>query len=138
VPFGFLKRKPQAESKPAPAAPAAPDAQHRGSVRGVPFTAITEDWRLRGRMEISGRLSDALNRREAITISDVSWGPPEAGAPLDPAPDFLVGPDQHLFGQPEDCLLLSNTAKICRELGVRLSTVPAIMSWRFLFAIPAL
>jgi hypothetical protein len=52
----------------------------------VPFTAITEDWRLRGRMEISGRLSDALNKREAIAISDVSWGPPEAGAPLDPAP----------------------------------------------------
>jgi hypothetical protein len=86
VPFGFLKRKQRAESDPAPAAPPAPDTHHRGSSRGVPFTAITEDWRLRGRMEISGRLSDALNKREAITISDVSWGPPEAGAPLDPAP----------------------------------------------------
>jgi hypothetical protein len=86
VPFGFLKRKQKVESEPAQAAAPAPDAQHRGSVRGVPFTAITEDWRLRGRMEISGRLSDALNKREAITISDVSWGPPEAGAPLDPAP----------------------------------------------------
>jgi hypothetical protein len=37
-------------------------------------------------MQIAGRLSDALNRREAIAISDVDWGPPEAGAPLDPAP----------------------------------------------------
>jgi hypothetical protein len=37
-------------------------------------------------MEITGRLSDALNRRDAIRIVDVSWGPPEAGAPLDPAP----------------------------------------------------
>jgi ferredoxin len=42
----------------------------------VPFTALTEDWRLHGRMEISGRLTDALNRREAIAITDVSWGRP--------------------------------------------------------------
>jgi hypothetical protein len=91
VPFGFLKRKPaeaaasKKTSAPA-AAPAAPDPMHRGAPRGVAFTAITEDWRLRGRMEISGRLSDALNKREAIAISEVSWGSPEAGAQLDPAP----------------------------------------------------
>ncbi len=88
MPFGFLKRKP-AESAPAPAdaaAPTAPDARHRGAPRGVSFTAITEDWRLTGRMEIAGRLSDALNKREAIAIADVSWGPPEAGATLEPAP----------------------------------------------------
>ncbi len=85
MPFGFLKRKP-ATSATAPEAPAALDPLHRGVPRGVPFTAITEDWRLRGRMEINGRLSDALNRREAIAIADVSWGPPEAGAQLDPAP----------------------------------------------------
>jgi hypothetical protein len=59
---------------------------HLGTPRGVLFTALTEDWRLRGRMEISGRLSDAVNRREAIAISDVTWGPPEAGAQLEPAP----------------------------------------------------
>ena len=46
-----------------------------GAVRGVAFTAITEDWRLRGQMQIAGRLTDALNRREAIAISDVTWGP---------------------------------------------------------------
>jgi hypothetical protein len=87
VPFGFLKRKPaKAAAVPAAAAPAAPDVLHRGAPRGVAFTAITEDWRLRGRMEITGRLSDALNRREAIAIVDVSWGPPEYGAALDPAP----------------------------------------------------
>jgi hypothetical protein len=84
VPFGFLKRN-KGKASPAPAA-AAPDLLHRGAPRGVAFTAITEDWRIRGRMEISGRLSDALNRREAIAIADVSWGSPEAGAQLDPAP----------------------------------------------------
>jgi hypothetical protein len=88
VPFGFLKRR-----KPAPAPveePAAPDtgtaaALHAGPRRGVPFVAVTEDWRLSGRMEIAGRLSDALNKREAIAISDVSWGPPDGSSPLEPA-----------------------------------------------------
>jgi hypothetical protein len=56
------------------------------AVRGVPFTAITEDWRLRGRMMIGGRLTEALNKREAIAISDVAWGPPDGSAPLEPAP----------------------------------------------------
>jgi hypothetical protein len=90
VPFGFLKRKPaeEAASKttPAASAPAASDPMHRGAPRGVAFTAVTEDWRLQGRMQISGRLSDALNKREAIAISEVLWGSPEAGAQLDPAP----------------------------------------------------
>ena len=57
-----------------------------GDVRGVPFIAITEDWRLRGRMMISGRLTDALNKREALAISDVTWGPPDGSSPLEPAP----------------------------------------------------
>jgi hypothetical protein len=85
MPFGFLRRKP-AEAAKAAADSAALDPMHRGAPRGVAFTAITEDWRLRGRMQISGRLSDALNKREAIQITDVSWGAPEAGAALEPAP----------------------------------------------------
>ena len=59
---------------------------HAGGVRGVPFIAITEDWRLRGRMMISGRLTDALNKREALAIADVTWGPPDGSSPLEPAP----------------------------------------------------
>ena len=60
--------------------------RHEGGVRGVQFTAITEDWRLRGRMQLSGRLTDALNKREAIVISDVTWGPSDGSAPMEPAP----------------------------------------------------
>jgi hypothetical protein len=92
VPFGFLKRHRPEDGARADKGPAAgaegssSSTLHAGRPRGVPFTALTEDWRLRGRMQISGRLSDTLNRREAIAISDVSWGPPEAGAQLDPAP----------------------------------------------------
>ncbi|HYO43168.1 MAG TPA: hypothetical protein VES19_08225 [Candidatus Limnocylindrales bacterium] len=99
MPFGFLKRRKSGESgsgspdkgAPGGAAPggqpgeATPSRLHAGSVRGVPFTALTEDWRLRGRMDISGRLSDALNKREAIAITDVSWGPTDA-TELEPAP----------------------------------------------------
>ena len=50
-------------------------------MRGVAFTALTEDWRLHGGMQISGRLSDALNKREAIAITDVTWGPPDSDRP---------------------------------------------------------
>lgn len=56
-----------------------------GDGAGIPFVALTEDWRLRGRMQVSGRLSDALNRRESLGIADVSWGAPDA-TDLDPAP----------------------------------------------------
>jgi hypothetical protein len=47
---------------------------------------MTEDWRLVGRMLIEGRLSDALNRREAIEIVDVSWAPIDGSEPIVPAP----------------------------------------------------
>jgi len=87
VPFGFLKRN-KGAAKAAPAAQSASSGEgmHKGAVRGVPFTALTEEWRLSGWMDIAGRLSDALNRREAIAIHDVKWGPPDGSAPLEPAP----------------------------------------------------
>jgi hypothetical protein len=86
VPFDFLKRsKPDqpaaADTGPSPSG----SATHAGASRGVGFTALTEDWRLHGRMQISGRLSDALNRREAIAISDVTWGGPGSDV-MEPAP----------------------------------------------------
>jgi hypothetical protein len=90
VPFDFLKRRsPDAgaisDTGSADAAATASDRPQKGGFRGVAFTALTEDWRLRGRMQIAGRLSDALNRREAIAISDVTWGAPDA-VTLDLAP----------------------------------------------------
>jgi len=53
---------------------------------GIPFDALTEEWRLVGVMEVSGRLSDALNRREAIGLAAVSWAPVDGGGPFEPAP----------------------------------------------------
>ena len=37
-------------------------------------------------MHIDRRLSDALNKREAVTISDVQWAPIDGSSPLTPAP----------------------------------------------------
>ncbi len=87
MPFDFLKRrKPAAEPQTATGSPtAAVTGLHTGPARGVAFTALTEEWRLHGRMQISGRLSDALNKREAIEISDVTWGAPTSDS-LTPAP----------------------------------------------------
>ncbi|HXG40762.1 MAG TPA: hypothetical protein VNJ28_07440, partial [Candidatus Limnocylindrales bacterium] len=57
-----------------------------GGGRSVPFDGLTEEWRLVGRMHIEGRLSDALNRRQSISLSDVRWAPADGSRPLEPAP----------------------------------------------------
>ena len=79
MPFDFLKRK----KEPAAAPPT--DAHGRPVGRGVPFDGVTEEWRIVGQMHIPGRLSDALNKREAITISGVQWAPIDGSAELAPA-----------------------------------------------------
>jgi hypothetical protein len=80
VPFNFLRRKKAEPSAPA-AAPVAARARS-----GAAFDGLTEEWRLLGRMQIEGRLSDALNKREAIEIADVRWEPIDGSEPLSEAP----------------------------------------------------
>jgi hypothetical protein len=82
VPFDFLKRKKSDGGAPAASGPAG-----RSSLgRGIPFDGLTEEWRIVGNMHIGGRLSDALNKREAVTISDVQWAPIDGSSALVPAP----------------------------------------------------
>ncbi len=81
MPFDFLKRKKSPEGTDQPEEPAP-----RVPVNGVAFDGLTEDWRLVGRMMVDGRLSDVLNRREPITISEVNWAPVDGSEPLAPAP----------------------------------------------------
>lgn len=82
MPFDFLKR---GRAEPAsPAVSAGPDGVVPGG--GVAFDGLTEDWRLVGSMQVSGRLSDVLNRRENIAITDVSWAPIDGSEPLTPVP----------------------------------------------------
>jgi hypothetical protein len=82
VPLGFLRRGSREEPDPAP--PAASEVA-RGR-RGVPLAALTEEWRLVGRIDIEHRLSDVLNRREEFPIADVSWAPIDGSGDLEPAP----------------------------------------------------
>ena len=70
MPFGFPRR---GSGKPGASSAAGKPGASRAGGRGIPFDGLTEEWRLVGRMEIEGRLSDALNRREAIPITDVRW-----------------------------------------------------------------
>ncbi len=80
MPFDFLRRRKGAAEGTAPA-----DVTGQGE-RGVPFDGMTEEWRLVGTMQIEGRLSDAVNRREPITLSEVSWAPIDGTEALTPVP----------------------------------------------------
>jgi hypothetical protein len=79
VPFDFLKRKKEPDAEPPT------DARGNPVGRGIPFDGLTEEWRIVGQMHVPGRLSDALNKREAITISGVQWAPVDGSEPLSPA-----------------------------------------------------
>ena len=84
MPFDFLKRKKTGGGETTAKTPPA-GAPHGGG-RGVAFDGLTEEWRIVGTMEVGSRLSDALNKRESITISDVRWAPADGSAPLEAAP----------------------------------------------------
>ena len=60
MPFDFLKRKKDepAAAEPAPAPAAAPHG------RGIVFDAVTEEWRLNGRMDVDGRLSGVITAEQ--------------------------------------------------------------------------
>lgn len=84
MPFDLFKRRKAPTASPD--STAAPTALPAGSGPGIPFEALTEDWRLVGRMLVEGRLSDALNKRQPIDLADVQWAPMEGSEPLEPAP----------------------------------------------------
>ncbi len=85
MPLNFLHRNKKKEPKPEPVA--APDkASPRSPRSGTAFFGWTEEWRLLGRMQIEGRLLDALNKREAIEIADVQWAPIDGSEELSDAP----------------------------------------------------
>jgi hypothetical protein len=78
VPFDFLRRK-------KPEGAATPEAKAAAPAPSIPFDALTEEWHLVGRMLVSGRMSDALNKREPIPIDDVQWAPVDGSGQLAPA-----------------------------------------------------
>jgi hypothetical protein len=76
VPLNFLRRKKDAAQGSAGAGGGAPVA----AGKSIAFDGLTEEWRLVGRMLVQSRLSDALNKREAVPISDVRWAPIDGSA----------------------------------------------------------
>jgi hypothetical protein len=102
VPFDFLRR-----GSKGPAATRSSAGSHPAAARGeaaIRFDGLTDEWRLTGTMHAEGRLSDLLNRRESIAISDVSWAPIDGSKPFEAAPGLksidpydliavLAGPD---------------------------------------------
>jgi hypothetical protein len=117
VPLNFLRRK--KDEAPRPSATDAPAAVGRGPRVGVAFDGLTEEWRLVGRMVVDGRLSDALNKREAIAIQDVRWAPIDESAPLVDAPGLRsVDPyDLILVLAGEDTLPeLSDTERLAHRV----------------------
>jgi hypothetical protein len=80
VPFDFLKRRKDVAGQGSTG-----EGTSGPAGRGVPFDGLTEEWRIVGEMHIPARLSDALNKREAVTISDVRWAPVDGSAELAPA-----------------------------------------------------
>jgi hypothetical protein len=85
VPLNFLRRKKNDAAAKVPAA-TTPTAAPRALRTGVAFDGVTEEWRLVGRMDVDGRLSDALNKRESVAIHDVRWAPIDGSAGLVEAP----------------------------------------------------
>ncbi|HEX9044107.1 MAG TPA: hypothetical protein VF802_03685, partial [Candidatus Limnocylindrales bacterium] len=80
MPFNLFRRRGK-EDAPTGAAPTA-----RSPGRKVRFDGLSEDWRLVGYMQIVGRLSDALNRREPVELSEMRWASVVDGGPLEDAP----------------------------------------------------
>lgn len=81
MPFRLFKRG--EEEGPPPGS--TPEVIPSGP-RQVAFDGFTEEWRLVGHMEIGGRLSDSLNRREPIPIRDVAWAPADGSGGFTPVP----------------------------------------------------
>ncbi|MBM4409499.1 MAG: hypothetical protein FJ038_13110, partial [Chloroflexi bacterium] len=124
--LGFLHRKKGDQHE---GAPSSEPGRSQGEATGpsVPFDGLTEEWRLAGRMHVEGRLSDALNKREPIEISDVSWAPIDGSRGLEPAPGLrsidpydliavLAGPETIAYSEPER--LAHRVRKVPYEVGL--------------------
>ncbi len=81
--MNFLRRK--KDEEPAAAVETPVERAHVPRT-GIAFDGVTEEWRLIGRMDIDGRLSDALNKRESVSIHAVQWAPIDGSAGFVDAP----------------------------------------------------
>jgi hypothetical protein len=83
--FRLFRRGSADKPDEARTGPAAPSGRPVAG-GGIAFDALTEEWHLRGVMRVERRLSDVLNKRESIPITDVSWAPADGSGPFAPVP----------------------------------------------------
>lgn len=80
MPFGFGRKQSEAA-----VVPSAPPEVVPSTTRSIAFQGFTEDWRLEGKVVLTGRLLEVLNQREPIAVTDVVWAPIDGQAALEPA-----------------------------------------------------
>lgn len=81
MPFGFGRKDVEAAPPPADLPVVA-----SSTPRTIEFQGFTAEWRLDGRLVMTGRLLDVVNQREAIPVTDVRWAPLDGRADFEPAP----------------------------------------------------
>ena len=81
MPFGFGRKQDEPTVVPGALLEVASTA-----TRSIAFQGFTEEWRLEGRVVLTGRLLEVLNQREPIAVTDVRWAPIDGGSTLEPAP----------------------------------------------------
>lgn len=86
MPFSFRRHDRDQKGPPAGGGGGASAEQEGRTRQGVAFDGLSEEWRLRGYMRVEGRLSDVLNRREPIPISDMEWAPVDGSEPFSEVP----------------------------------------------------
>ncbi|OGO51384.1 MAG: hypothetical protein A2V84_07210 [Chloroflexi bacterium RBG_16_70_13] len=116
MPFGLGRRK--EAPPPAEAGSTSADPRDRAP-RPVRFHGLTEEWRLTGSMTITGRLLDTLNKREAISLADVSWAPLDGSRPFEPAPGIQAVDPYDLIvviAGPESAASLGNDERTAHRI----------------------
>ena len=83
MPFELFRHRDRAAPPPGGGGATGP-----GAPSVAPFQAFTEDRRIVGRVQVEGRLSDALNRRVPLPVFAVSTAPLATRDRLDDTPDL--------------------------------------------------
>lgn len=95
MPFGLRQRAPASsvpvEPEPMPEPEVQPEPEPPPI--GIAFDAVTEDWRIVGRMVLTGRSGDALdsiarslNNRDPVELRETQWASLDEPDMLEPAP----------------------------------------------------
>jgi hypothetical protein len=93
MPFGLRRHVPAEPVEPEMEAEPEPEVEVAPPLPGIAFDGLTEDWRIVGRMVLTGRSGDALdsiarslNNRDPVELRDTRWASLDDPDALQPAP----------------------------------------------------